>query len=69
MSAAPFRATPRVSHVTLAQLRTSEHHSIRLRVGIDERARHPGGVNIFGKGFGNHNHDILMRQHVKTHSG
>lgn len=29
------------------------------------RARHPGGVNIFGKGFGNHNHNILMRQHLK----
>ena len=55
-----------MSPVTLAQLRTSEHHSIRLRVEIDERARHPGGVNIFGKGFGNHSHDILMRQHVKA---
>jgi predicted transcriptional regulator len=35
-------------------------------VGIDDRARHPGGVNIFGKGFGNHSYDILMRQHVKA---
>jgi predicted transcriptional regulator len=62
-----FQSNVKMSSVTLAQLRTSEHHSIRLRVGIDERARHPGGVNIFGKGFGNHSHDILMRQHVKEH--
>jgi predicted transcriptional regulator len=64
-----FQGDTRVSQVTLAQLRTAEHHSIRLRVGIDERARHPGGVNIFGKGFGNHNQDILMRQHLKAHTG
>jgi len=64
-----FQGDTKVSEVTLAQLRTGDHHSIRLRVGIDNRARHPGGVNIFGKGFGNHNHNILMRQHLKTHTG
>lgn len=64
-----FQSESKISNVTLAQLRTGEHHSIRLRVGIDERARHPGGVNIFGKGFGNHNHDILMRQHLKMQNG
>ena len=59
----------KMSNVTPAQLRTADHHSIRLRVGIDDRARHSGGVNIFGKGFGNHNHNILMRQHLKTQPG
>ena len=37
-----------------------EHHSIRLRIGIDEHAKHPGGVNIFGKGFGNYDQDIML---------
>ncbi len=55
----------KVSDVTLAQLALHEHHSIRLRIGIDEGATHPGGVNIFGKGFGNHDQDIVMRLHLK----
>jgi predicted transcriptional regulator len=54
----------RISDVTLDDLRLEEHHSIRLRVGIDEGARHPGGINIFGRGFGNHDHDIIMRLHL-----
>ncbi len=55
----------RVSDVTLSQLAIAEHHSIRLKIGIDDAATHPGGVNIFGKGFGNHNQDILMRLRLK----
>jgi predicted transcriptional regulator len=59
----------RVSGVTLAALRLDEHHSIRLRVGIEEGARHPGGVNIFGRGFGNHDQDIVMRLKLKRREG
>lgn len=55
----------RASDVTLDRLGLLEHHSIRLRVGIDEGAQRPGGVNIFGKQFGNHDQDIVMRIHVK----
>jgi predicted transcriptional regulator len=60
-----FMGETRLSDVTLADLRLADHHSIRLRVGIDDGAAHPGGVNIFGRGFGNHNQDILMRLHLK----
>lgn len=56
----------RVSDVTLSQLKLAEHHSIRLAVGIDENAEHPGGVNIFGRGFGNYDQDIVMRLHLKS---
>lgn len=55
----------RCSDTTLTDLELAAHHSIRLKVGIDERAEHPGGVNIFGKGFGNHDQDILMRLHLR----
>lgn len=55
----------KVSDVTLAQLAIEDHHSIRLKIGIDDAASNPGGINIFGKGFGNHNQDILMRLHLK----
>ena len=54
----------RVSRVTLRQLDLAAHHSIRLKIGIDERAKRPGGVNIFGRGFGNHDQDIVMRLHL-----
>lgn len=55
----------RVSRVTLKSLDVDSHHSIRLKIGIDERAKRPGGVNIFGRGFGNFDQDILMRLHLK----
>jgi predicted transcriptional regulator len=54
----------RISPVTLADLKLAEHHSVRLRIGIEDGAAHPGGVNIFGRGFGNHNQDIVMRLHL-----
>ncbi|WP_197731818.1 ArsR/SmtB family transcription factor [Rhizobium leguminosarum] len=52
------------SNVTLSDLALAQHSSIRLRVGIAENAGHTGGVNIFGRGFGNHGRDIIMRLHV-----
>lgn len=51
----------KVSKVTLKQLDLAAHHSIRLKIGIDDKAKRPGGVNIFGRGFGNHDQDIVMR--------
>jgi len=55
----------KVSGVTLSQLGLASHHSIRLKVGIAEDAKHPGGVNIFGRGFGNYDQDILMRLYLR----
>lgn len=51
----------KVSRTTLADLDLAAHHSIRLKIGIDEKAKRPGGLNIFGRGFGNHDQDIVMR--------
>jgi predicted transcriptional regulator len=42
---------------------------MRLRIGIDEAAEHPGGVNIFGRGFGNYDQDILMRIRLRRRGG
>jgi len=55
----------KLSSITLSQLNLDGHHSVKLRIGIDERAAHPGGVNIFGRGFGNHDQDIVMRLHLR----
>jgi predicted transcriptional regulator len=54
-----------ISRVTLGQLRLADHHSIRLKIGIEEKAQRPGGVNIFGRGFGNYDQDIIMRLHLR----
>ncbi|MBI1777987.1 MAG: helix-turn-helix domain-containing protein [Proteobacteria bacterium] len=54
-----------VSEVDLKRLGLESHHSIRLKIGIDEAAARPGGVNIFGRGFGNYDQDILMRLHLR----
>ena len=56
-----YRDGERVSDRTLADLGLDRHRSIRVRIGVQDNARHPGGINIFGRGFGNHDQDIVMR--------
>lgn len=51
----------KVSNVTLADLAIDSHRSIRMRIGVRDEADHPGGINIFGRGFGNYDQDIIMR--------
>ena len=51
----------KISDVKLADLDLDNHHSIRMRIGIAEQAKRPGGINIFGRGFGNYDQDITMR--------
>jgi predicted transcriptional regulator len=51
----------RISDVTLDDLGIDAHRSIRLRIGVREDAEHPGGINIFGRGFGNYDQDIVLR--------
>lgn len=54
----------KISPVSLADLDLANHHSIRLRIAVKEDAKHPGGINIFGRGFGNYDQDILLRLYV-----
>ena len=51
----------KISPVSLGDLDLTTHHSIRLRIAVKDDAKHPGGVNIFGRGFGNYDQDIIMR--------
>jgi|YelNatPaOPRAMG01_1025707.scaffolds.fasta_scaffold03378_6 predicted transcriptional regulator len=48
------------SDVTLEDLKIREHTSIRVRVGIKPEAINVGGLNIFGKSFGDYEQDIVM---------
>ncbi len=56
-----YRDGVKVSACTLADLKLDSHRSIRMRIGVKDDARHPGGINIFGSGFGNHSKDIVLR--------
>jgi predicted transcriptional regulator len=51
----------KISVVSLRDLDLPSHHSIRLKIEVKPDAMHPGGVNIFGRGFGNYDHDIVLR--------
>jgi predicted transcriptional regulator len=51
----------KISPISLKDLDLGSHRSIRFRIAVKDSARHPGGVNIFGRGFGNYDQDILMR--------
>ncbi|MGO8692482.1 MAG: ArsR/SmtB family transcription factor [Rectinemataceae bacterium] len=51
----------RISDVSLADLALAEHHSIRVKIGVKEGAAHVGGLNIFGRGFGNYDQAIILR--------
>jgi predicted transcriptional regulator len=55
----------KISEVSLKDLDVAGHHSIRLRIGVHEDAAHPGGINIFGRGFGNYDQDIVLRLHTR----
>ena len=50
-----------VSEVKLDDLNLDKHHSIKVRIGIAEKAIHSGGINIFGKGFGDYDQDIILK--------
>ena len=51
----------RVSDVTAGQLKIRDGSSIAMRVGVQPEARNVGGINIFGRGFGNYPQDIVLR--------
>jgi predicted transcriptional regulator len=53
-----------ISAVTISDLKLPDHHSIKVRIGIKEDAKHIGGINIFGRGFGNYDQDIILRMHL-----
>jgi len=54
----------KISPITLKELDLEIHHSVRLRIEVKKDAKHRGGINVFGRGFGNYDQDIVMRLHV-----
>lgn len=50
-----------VSNVTLSDLRIGHSGYISVRIGVKPDAANVGGLNIFGRAFGNYPQDIVMR--------
>lgn len=55
-----------LSSVTVNDIPLEERHSLEVRIGIKDNAQHRGGLNLFGRRFGNYPQDLLMRLHFKA---
>lgn len=51
----------RVSDVRLTALRIPDRPYLTVRLGVKARARHVGGLNLFGRRFGNYPQDLVVR--------
>lgn len=59
----------KLCEVTLDDLKLGAHNHISVRLGIKPGARHIGGVNLFGRKFGNYPQDLLMRTEYAFRQG
>ncbi|HEX2914980.1 MAG TPA: helix-turn-helix domain-containing protein [Chloroflexia bacterium] len=50
----------RVSGVTISDLNLNQSNYISIKIGVKDDARHVGGMNLFGRRFGNHPQDINL---------
>lgn len=55
----------RVSTVSLHDINVEEAKYITVRIGIKKDAENVGGMNIFGRYFGNYPQDIVMRMRLR----
>ncbi len=51
----------RLSDLSVGELGVPTERFITLRVGVKEGAHNVGGLNLFGRGFGNYPQDIVMQ--------
>jgi len=51
----------KISEVKLSELHLNDHTSVRVRIGLKEDADNIGGLNVFGRNFGNYDQDIVLR--------
>lgn len=47
--------------ITIKDLKLKEFPFIKLTIGIKEDAMHKGGINLFGRGFGDYKQAIIMK--------
>lgn len=54
-----------LSPVTLKNIMIDNYDSISVQIGVKPNAKIPGGMNLFGKKFGDHPQGIVMRYRLK----
>lgn len=55
--------------VTVNDLSLRHAHHVKMRLGVRRDARHRGGINLFGRKFGNYPQDIVMRTFYEFPAG
>ncbi|MYN28695.1 ArsR/SmtB family transcription factor [Duganella levis] len=58
-----------LSATTIADLSLAQANHIRVRIGVKDDARNKGGLNLFGRKFGNYPQDIVMRMGFEFPAG
>lgn len=53
-----------ISDVCLHDLQIERRNYLSLRLGVRPDARHVGGMNLFGRGFGDYPQDIVLRYFI-----
>ena len=56
----------RSGDATVADLNIAASDFFKVRVGVKEDAEYQGGLNLFGRSFGNYEQDILFRIEVES---
>ncbi|MDX1524107.1 MAG: transcriptional regulator, partial [Anaerolineae bacterium] len=51
----------KISAIRLEDLKITDHDFISVRIGVKPEAANLGGINIFGRHFGNYPQDIVLR--------
>jgi predicted transcriptional regulator len=51
----------RLSDVSIADLALGTRPYVEVAIGVEADAGHVGGLNIFGRGFGNYPQDLILR--------
>ena len=55
----------KLSDITVDELDIVKEDFIELKIGVKEDARNVGGMNLFGRKFGNYRQDIMLRYRYK----
>ena len=50
-----------INSKTFADIRQNEKDYLSIKIGIKDNAKYKGGINLFGKKFGDHNQDIAVK--------
>ncbi len=59
----------KISEVSLDNINLEANPHICMRLEVKKDARNVGGINLFGKRFGNYNQDLVMRTHYEFRDG